>query len=134
MMLSDFVRRAQLTPEGDHLIADLQHVRAFVFGESYLISMKNGKSYDVRDLEVILSVIHDEFELWREQWVPSMEFVNWGKPTINGNTRVMQVTAVQPSTFLPALPTKAKVDAIRHAVTVFNIAGGSWDQFERGNL
>jgi hypothetical protein len=134
MLLADFVGRAQITLDPDRQTpVDLHQVRAFVFGEYYLISMRSGKSYDVRELDDILSVMHDEFSLWKEQWVPGIEIVNWGKPGINGKTRVLQVTAEPKGTFLPPPPVEAKVALVRQAVTMFNI-GGSWDQFEQGNL
>lgn len=110
---------------------DLQQVRAFVFGEYYLIELHNGKKFDVRDFETILSILRDEFELWREQWVPSMQI----KPQQRfvAKWHVLEITPVQKGNFLPAPPVQHMVEQVRQAVTMFNLTG-SWGQFNKGNL
>jgi hypothetical protein len=134
VLLADFAGRANMTLDDDRQVAvDLHQVRAFVFGESYMIAMKNGKSFDVRDLDDILGVLRDEFELWKEQWVPQIDIVNFGTPTFNGKTRVLQVTAEQRGTFLPPPPVASVVQRVHMAVTMYNLTG-SWDQFRQGNL
>jgi hypothetical protein len=135
MLLAEFVGRAHVQLDDDRQQpVDLHQVRAFVFGESYLISLNNGKSYDVRELEDILSVLHDEFQLWHEQWIPGLQISQLpGVKGLNGQKRVLEVTAVERGVFLPPLPVMHTIERVRLAVTMFNLTG-SWDQFSKGNL
>jgi hypothetical protein len=132
MLLAEFIGRAHVQIDDDRQEpVDLHKVRAFVFGEYYLIAMRNGKSYDVRDLETILAIMHDEFALWRNQWMPSVEIVSGAK--LKGQERRLEVKAEQPGSFLPPPPVPSVVASVRRAVTMFNLTG-SWDQFNRSNL
>lgn len=133
MLLAEFVGRSDVDLDDDRRKAvDLHQVRAFVFGKFYEIQLINGKTYDVRDLEVILSVIHDEFELWKHQWVPDVQIQSLGN--FNSKNRQLVVKAEVKGSFLPVtIPTKTTIDRIRQAVTMYNLTG-SWDQFNKGNL
>lgn len=132
MLLAEFVGRAHVQLDDDRQTpVDLHQVAAFVFGESYMIEMHNGKKFDVRDLETILDVLHDEFELWKEQWTPHLEIKSKGG--LIGKARRLEVVAAQKGGFLPPPPVGSVVDRIRMAVTMFNLTG-NWDQFERSNL
>lgn len=133
MLLADFIGRAHVQLDDDRQVpVDLHQVRAFVFGEHYLIAMKNGKSYDVRDLDTILDVMHDEFELWKEQWRPDINIVSKSK-VVHSRDRVLEVTAIERGQFLPAPPVYKVADVVRRAVTIYNLRQ-SWDQFTQGNL
>jgi hypothetical protein len=136
MLLADFVGRAHKTTADDRIEPiDLQQVEAFVFGEHYLIKMKNGKSFDVRELDDLLDVLHDEFHLWREQLVPHMQLVGVSKKAfVSANARVLEVQAVQASNFVPAPPVQNFVEKLRRYVTIYNINGGSWDHLSGENL
>jgi hypothetical protein len=114
---------------------DLQHVRAFVFGEYYLIELHTGKKFDVRDLDTILSILHDEFDLRREQWLPEMQIKSKSKSrhTFNGQDRALEVIPALKGSFLPVPPVQRVVETVRRAVTMYNLTG-SWDQFNKGNL
>jgi hypothetical protein len=90
--------------------------------------MKNGKTFDVRDLDVMLEVLRDEFHLWRNQWVPEMELGSKFKAA-----RTLTVKAVEASTFVPAPPVQKFVDRLRKYITMYNLSG-SWDQFAKENL
>jgi hypothetical protein len=129
MLLADFVGRAHKLTEDDRQVpVDLHQVKAFEFGEQYLIHMKNGKTFDVRDLDVMLEVLRDEFHLWRNQWVPEMELGSKFKAA-----RTLTVKAVEASTFVPAPPVQKFVDRLRKYITMYNLSG-SWDQFAKENL
>ena len=133
MLLADFVGRAHKQTEDDRLVpVDLNQVKAFEFGEYYVIRMKNGKSFDIRDLDVILDILKDEFELWRNQLVPEMEMDNVlsgkGKKHVS-----LMVKAVQSNNFVPAPPVSSFIDRLRVYVTMYNISG-TWNQFTKDNL
>lgn len=133
MLLAEFVGRTDVELDEDRRKAvDLHQVRAFVFGKFYEIQLINGKTYDVRDLEVILSIIHDEFELWKNQWIPEVQIKSLGN--FNSKNRQLVVKAEVKGSFLPVtIPVKSTIDRIRHAVTMYNLTG-SWDQYTKGNL
>lgn len=134
MLLAQFVGIAHKSLDDERQVpVDLHQVRAFVFGESYLIAMKSGKSYDVRDLDTILDVMSGEFELWKTQWRPDINIVSRGNTKFDGKTRVLEVTPAACGTFLPAPPVAKVVETVRRAVTIYNLTQ-TWDQFRQGNL
>jgi hypothetical protein len=133
MLLADFVGRAHKHTEDDRQVpVDLHQVKCFEFGESYIIRMKNGKSFDVRDLDVVLDILYDEFHLWRNQVVPEMEIesVLAGKAS---KERVLRIAAVQSNNFVPAPPVQKFIDRLRKYITMYNLSG-TWDQFTKDNL
>jgi hypothetical protein len=129
MLLADFVGRAHKHTEDDRQVpVDLHQVKCFEFGESYIIRMKNGKSFDVRDLDVVLDILYDEFHLWRNQVVPEMELGSVFK-----GQRTLTISAVQSNNFVPAPPVQKFIDRLRKYITMYNLSG-TWDQFKKDNL
>lgn len=132
MLLAEFAKITFVQGERETPL-DLQLVRAFVFGEYYLIELHNGKKFDVRDLDTILDIMRDEFELWREQWVPEMRIQSKSRHTFNGKDRTLEIIPALKGSFLPVPPVQRMVETVRRAVTIYNLTG-SWDQFSKGNL
>lgn len=133
MLLADFVGRAhKLTVDDRQVPIDLHQVDSFAFGEHYMIKMKTGKTFDIRDLDVILDILHDEFSLWRNQVVPEIALTSstagkFAKPT------TLTVKAVQSNNFVPPPPIEYFIKRLRKYITMYNISG-TWDQFNKDNL
>lgn len=138
MLLAEFLNVAGIVDGDVRTPMDLNVVERFTFGERYLIERRGGATYDVPDLDVMLSIIHDEYKVWRRQMIPMMAIDSIRKQPASklaGVDRVLTITSAAPNGFVPPPPLDAIVQKVKIAVTMYNLTG-TWEQFNntKGNL
>lgn len=154
MLLIEWARQLGLPiirehPEG----LSLDNILRFVFGERYVIQMKDGRSYEDKNLEAILEVMADEFRVYNTTLLlqqgtadaglfPKVELLNIGGNIMTdplGNRKslslcVSVVTGRPSSTVLPPPDIEAVVTMVREAVTMYSLVGDWGDNHRKDNL
>lgn len=120
----------------------IKHIQCFEFGERYVIRLHTGVSFDVPDLEDMLSIIEDEFYAAGKEVLFKFNSIRAvRKPGVSPAnhepwTRVLLVSVPDVTfTIEKGMQRRnaAQVAQIREAVTMYNLTQ-SWDQFSKGNL
>lgn len=104
-------------------------VSHFSFGEHYTVHLDDGHGYAVPDLELMLTIVVEAFEV-RPDCVPRLELRTRGSGIGQARQRELVVTPVRRHA---GVPLDEVVQRIRRLVTYYNLSG-SWDPFRRENL
>lgn len=154
MLILDWVQALGLPCEAARL--RLSSVKRFVFGERYYVEMDDGRIYQDNDLERVLTMMRDEFNLHNTtlllktgrddhpEHAYALVQIASGSPTAKDplgqrSQRVLQVLPMFSGVFSAAsgvLPTPdidAVVASVRDAITFYNLSG-DWEQFKKDNL
>ena len=151
MLLTEWSRQIGLpTHRGDH--GSLDQILRFVFGEHYLIQMRDGRSYEDKTLDPILDVMADEFRvhnttmllqgntnMHKEGFFPKVETLAIGTnsatdPLGQRGGLSLCVSVVKGwSNPLPPPDIEGVVQMVREKVTFFSLTG-EWVTFRKDNL
>jgi hypothetical protein len=128
----------------------LPDILRFSFGENYVVHMRDGRSFEDKSLEPVLSVMLDEFHVYNTTKVlrggaaslfPLVELFDVGRPTRSDplgqrGRRSMVVSVVTKKELREGLPPpdiECVVQQVREAVTMFSLTG-EWDTLAKSNL
>lgn len=152
MLLTSWAREIGLPADrGDH--GSLDQILRFVFGEHYLIQMKDGRSYEDKTLDPILEVMADEFRVHnttmvlkgnahmvRDGFFPKVEVLSGMNSLASSpfagkaGERSLVVSVVQGwDNPLPPPDIEGIVQMVREKVTFFSLTG-EWVTFRKDNL
>ena len=152
MLLTSWARETGLpTHRGDH--GSLDQILRFVFGEHYLVQMKDGRSYEDKTLDPILEIMADEFRvhnttmvlkgnanMMKEGFFPKVEVLSgtganiMTSPIGKAGDRSLVVSVVQGwDNPLPPPDIEGIVQMVREKVTFFSLTG-EWEVYKKDNL
>lgn len=152
MLLTSWAHEIGLpTPRGgDH--GSLDQILRFVFGEHYLIQMRDGRSFEDKTLEPILAIMADEFRvhnttmvlqgnahMLKEGFYPKVEMLAVGanivtSPLGSAKDVSLVVSVVQGwDNPLPPPDIEGIVEMVREKVTFFSLTG-EWTIYKKDNL
>lgn len=151
MLLTSWAREMGLPMNrGDH--GSLDQILRFVFGEHYLVQMKDGRSFEDKTLDPILEIMADEFRVHNTTMVlqgnanmlkdglfPCVETMVVGadiltSPMGKAKDRSLVVSVVKGwDNPLPPPDIEGVVQLVREKVTFFSLTG-EWEIFRKDNL
>jgi hypothetical protein len=151
MLLTNWARDMGLPTERGRA-GSLEQILRFCFGESYLIQMTDGRSYEDKHLDPVLDIMADEFRVhnttmtlrgnvnvMKEGLFPKVELIAIGSSLVSdplGDRRRLSlcVSVVKGwNNPLPPPDIEGVIAMVRHAVTMFSLTG-EWDSFQKENL
>jgi hypothetical protein len=147
MLLTSWQRGLGLPVRGDK--SSLDQILRFVFGERYLIQMKDGRSFEDRNLGMMLEIMADEFRVYNTtsllhggSWdigiFPKVELLAVASNITQGIGNRKDVSLVVSTVegwkgMLPPPTIEGVVDMVRHSVTMYSLTG-DWDTYKKENL
>ena len=151
MLLTDWMTATGVpVPRGR--TGHLNEILRFVFGEHYLVQMKDGRSFEDKTLDPILEIMADEFRVHNttrvlrgdiniqsQGYFPKVEMLSVGANFVTGPigkksdvSLVVSVVQGWPGP-LPPPDIECVVQMVREAVTFFSLTG-EWSIFKKDNL
>lgn len=152
LLLTEWAHQMGL-PGGPKHVA-LEQVHRFVFGENYMIQMTDGRTYEDKNLEVVLDIMECEFHVFNTTLLlqnadlrkaglyPMIELLSVGKSVIpsksdplgqrGGLSLVVSVVKGWKGA-IPAPELPAVVKMVRESVTMFSLTG-EWNTYRKDNL
>lgn len=152
MLLTSWARELGLPMAARGDKDSLDDILRFVFGEHYIIQMKDGRSYEDKVLDTILGIMADEFRVHnttrllhgeatiaKDGLYPKVEMLAVGAniltSPIGKKSDVSLIVSVVKGwdAALPPPDIEGVVEMVRQSVTFYSLAG-EWTSFRKDNL
>lgn len=153
MLLTSWARQLGLPVAGRSDHGSLEQILRFVFGEHYLVQMRDGRSYEDKTLDPILEIMADEFRvhnttmilkgnthMLKEGFFPRAEVLSGTganiltSPIGKASDRSLVVSVVKGwDSPLPPPDIEGIVQMVREKVTFFSLTG-EWEVYKKDNL